>query len=366
VNFTRALALARKESIQIWRDPRALLIILTMPILLMALLGYGVNLDQNHTPLCVLDREGNQQSQALLKLFASNQYFETGRSLSNYKEMIESLDAGSCTLGIVISPQFSKDLHEGRELAVQGLVDATNNNTANLISGYAQQVVESYSDSVQANYLRQHGIGSGLEPIRFEVRTWFNDDLDSSNYVVPGVVAIVMAVIGTFLTSLTIARERERGTMEQLLSAPVSPLELICGKIAPFFVIGMIDAIVCIGLTIWWFNVPFRGNFILLLFATGLFLMTVLLMGLLISTVAHDQFAASQFAVLLTFSPSYLLSGFVFPLDQMPGWLQIVSYAVPARYYVTALKGIFLKGVGLQIIGGQLAALTVCSLTFFS
>jgi ABC-2 type transport system permease protein len=365
VNFMRALALARKETIQIWRDPRALLIILTMPFLLMALLGYGVNLDQNHTPLCIFDREGNQQSQNLLKLFASNQYFEARQSLSSYEDLIDSLDAGRCTLGLVISNTFSKGLHQGRELGVQGLVDATNNNTANLITGYARQVIEGYSDSVQADYLRLHGITSGLQPISFEVRTWFNDDLDSRNYVVPGVVAIVMAVIGTFLTSLTIARERERGTMEQLLSAPVSPLELICGKIAPFFVIGMIDALICIGLTIWWFEVPFRGNFALLLSATALFLMTVLLMGLLISTMAHNQFAASQFAVLLTFLPSYLLSGFVFPIDQMPRWLQMVSHTVPARYYVTALKGIFLKGVGLNVIGGQLAALTLCSLTFF-
>lgn len=365
MNFIRAAALARKEAIQIWRDPRALLIILTMPILLMALLGYGVNLDQNHTPLCIFDREGNQQSQNLLKLFASNQYFETQPVLTSYSEMIASLDAGRCSLGIVISNRFSKGLHEGRELGVQGLVDATNNNSANLITGYARQVIEDYSDSVQTDYLRRHGITSGLEPISFEVRTWFNDDLDSRNYVVPGVVAIVMAVIGTFLTSLTIARERERGTMEQLLSAPVTPLELICGKIAPFFLIGMIDALICIGLTIWWFGVPFRGNFALLLSATALFLITVLLMGLLISTMAHDQFAASQFAVLLTFLPSYLLSGFVFPIDQMPAWLQFVSHAVPARYYVAALKGIFLKGVGVRIIGGQLSALVVCSVTFF-
>jgi ABC-2 type transport system permease protein len=169
----------------------------------------------------------------------------------------------------------------------------------------------------------------------------------------------VMAVIGTFLTSLTIAREWERGTMEQLIVSPATPFEIVVGKLVPFFVVGMIDAVVCLILTGWWFRVPFRGSLVLLLTASALFLITVLLMGMLISVLARNQVAASQFAVVTTFLPSYLLSGFVFPLEQMPSWLQWVSRVVPARYYVICLKGIFLKGVGIDVVWPQLGAMMI-------
>lgn len=247
-------------------------------------------------------------------------------------------------------------------------MDASNDNTANLVIGYANQIVDSYSQSVQFDYLRREAPLLGRDqvpyvpPITIAARIWFNDNLESRNFIVPGVAAIVMAVIGTFLTSLSIAREWERGTMEQLIASPATPLEVITGKLIPFFVVGMVDAIICLVLTAWWFQVPFRGSVPLLLTASALFLMTVLLMGLLISVITRNQFAASQFAVVVTFLPSYLLSGFVFPLEQMPRWLRLVSFLVPARYYVTSLKSIFLKGASLNIVGPQLAAMLAFAL----
>jgi ABC-2 type transport system permease protein len=365
------LAIARKETIQIVRDQRALLIVLMMPVMLMTLLGYGVNLDQNHSPLCVFDREGSQQSQDLLKLFTSNKYFDLLENVKNYQVLTANLDAGRCTLAIVIPNDFSKRLREGGKVSLQTSIDATNDNTANLIIGYAQRVVQTYSKSVQLDFLgRQNllpfrqGQVPYVEPISIEARTWFNDNLESRNFVVPGVVAIVMTVIGTFLTSLTVAREWERGTMEQLMSTPLALSELIAGKLAPFFFIGMIDAAICIAITLWWFEVPFRGSVGLLLLSTALFLITVLLLGMLISVLAANQFVASQISIVVTFLPSYLLSGFVFPIEQMPAWLQFVSRFVPARYYVAALKSISLEGAGIAIVGTQLLAMAAFALAF--
>jgi ABC-2 type transport system permease protein len=363
MNLKRTAAIARRETLQMIRDRRALFIVFTMPIMLMALFGYGVNLDQNHTPLCVFDREGSQRSQELLKAFGSNRYFDLLYNVHSYDELSANLDAARCTIGVIIPRDFSKRLHEGQTVAIQGLVDASNDNTANLVIGYANEIILGYSRAVQVDYLRREAPIFGRyqvpyrEPIAISARTWFNDNLDSRNFVVPGVVAIVMAVIGTFLTSLTVAREWERGTMEQLIATPATPPEIILGKLMPFLAVGLIDAAMCLLITAFWFQVPFRGSWILLLVASSLFLLTVLLMGMMISVLTRNQFAASQFAVLVTFLPSYLLSGFVFPIEQMPLWLRIVSRAVPARYYVTSLKAIFLKGAGIGVIAPQLAAM---------
>jgi ABC-2 type transport system permease protein len=363
MNLKRTAAIARRETLQMIRDRRALFIVFTMPIMLMALFGYGVNLDQNHTPLCVFDREGSQQSQDLLKAFGSNRYFDLLYNVHSYDELSANLDAARCTIGVVVPRDFSKRLHEGQAVAIQGLVDASNDNTANLVIGYANEIISEYSHAVQVDYLGREAPFFGRyqvpyrEPVSISARTWFNSNLDSRNFVVPGVVAIVMAVIGTFLTSLTVAREWERGTMEQLIATPARPPEIILGKLLPFLAVGMIDAAMCLIITEFWFQVPFRGSWILLLIASLAFLLTVLLMGMMISVLARNQFAASQFAVLVTFLPSYLLSGFVFPIEQMPLWLRIVSRAVPARYYVTSLKSIFLKGAGIGVIAPQLAAM---------
>jgi ABC-2 type transport system permease protein len=192
-----------------------------------------------------------------------------------------------------------------------------------------------------------------------DARTWFNEELESRNFIVPGVVAIVMAVIGTFLTSLTIAREWERGTMEQLISTPVSALEVIVGKLVPYFVIGMADAAFCVMIAIWWFEVPLRGSVLVLAGASALFMAAVLLMGFLISVVAGSQLAASQFSLLITFLPSFLLSGFAFPIDQMPLAVRLFTFLIPARYYVVILKAVFLKGSGLVANGSQFLGLTL-------
>ncbi len=359
MNRRRLFAIARKELIQILRDARSLAIVLIMPVMLMALMGYGTSLDQKNIPTCAYDRENSQQSQDLLKHFQSSPYFDLKMVTANYRELVASIDSGECSLGLVIPHDFSELLRKGGPVGVQGLVDATNDNTANVIFGYAEAVIGGYSAQIQLDFLHRKGRKDALQPIAVEARTWFNEDLDSKNFIVPGVVAIVMAVIGAFLTSLTVAREWERGTMEQLISTPVTPLEITLGKLLPYFAIGMIDAVICATIAIYWFRVPFRGSVAMLLTSSALFLAVVMLMGYWISAAAKSQLAASQFALIATFLPSFLLSGFAFPLDQTPLGVQAVSYLIPARYYVKLMKSVFLKGVGVGPSLPQLFALVL-------
>jgi ABC-2 type transport system permease protein len=357
MRLARVIALARKETIQIIRDPRSLAIALAMPIMLMALMGYGINLDQTGVPLCTYDREGSQGSQDLLRRFISNRYFTLVDNVHSYDELATAIDGRRCTLGVVVPFNFTERINQGDTVPVQAIVDATDDNTANLAIGYAQQIIGDYSSGVLLESVRRQGLTINLSPLAVEARTWFNESLESRNFIVPGVVAIVMAVIGTFLTSLTVAREWERGTMEQLISTPVHPLEVVAGKLAPYFVIGMADATLCAGTAVWWFGVPFRGSAAGLFAASALFLAAVLLLGFLISVRAGSQLAASQFALILTFLPSFLLSGFAFPIEQMPAAVRAITLIIPARYYIVILKGVFLKGTGIVADGGQFLAL---------
>ena len=345
MKFNRTLAITRKEVLQIWRDPRGLLVVFLMPAMVMVLMGYGISLDQKNVPICVFDRQGSQPSQDLLKHFQASPYFQIVAVNSNYRSLVRAVDQGQCKLGVVIPNDFSERLQKGGPVDVQGIVDATDDNTANLIFGYADAVVAGYSADVQLKYFHNHGQLTVKPPISIEARTWFNEELDSSNFIVPGVVVLVMVVIGAFLTSLTVAREWERGTMEQLISTPVTAWEVTLGKLTPYFVLGLIDTAFSAAIAVLWFAVPFRGTVLMMLLATGLFLLVVLLLGYWISASTKSQLAASQISLVSSFLPAFLLSGFVFPIDQMPFAVQAVTYLTPARYYLALVKIIFLKGM---------------------
>jgi ABC-2 type transport system permease protein len=362
MNITRLLAVARKEVIQILRDSRSLAIVVIMPVTLMLLFGYGVNLDLKGLPIYVYDQDGSQQSQDLLKHFQASEYFHVVRVVDNYPTITRALDDGHAKMGIVIPWDFSLQLSHGGPVQVQALVDATDDNTANVLIGYAQAVVQGYSSEVQLNWLRQRGQPMQPAAVSVETRTWYNEDLESSAFIVPGVLALVMSVIGAFLTSLTIAREWERGSMEQLISTPVSAMEIMLGKLAPYFILGMFDVIVCAVIAIYWFHVPFRGSYVTLLVSSALFLVVVLSLGFFISVLAKSQFAASQIALLITFLPAFLLSGFLFSIEQMPVVLQWITRILPARYYVSVLKQIFLKGTPTALLYADLIPLAVFAL----
>jgi ABC-2 type transport system permease protein len=359
MSLTRLLAIARKEVVQILRDTRSLVIVVLMPAVLVLLFGYGVNLDLKGLPVYVYDQDGSQQSQDLLKHFQNSKYFTIARVAASYAEVTRALDDGGAKMAIVIPWDFSERLSDGRPVEVQALVDASDDNTANVLIGYSQAVVQGYSAQIQIDWLRQRGLSIQPAALSVETRTWYNEDLESSAFIIPGVLALVMSVIGAFLTSLTIAREWERGTMEQLISTPVSAMEIMLGKLAPYFVLGMIDTAMSAAIAIYWFDVPFRGSFVTLAVASAMFMVVVLSLGFFISVLAKSQFAASQIALLITFLPAFLLSGFLFSIDQMPIVLQWLTRILPARYYVSVLKNIFLKGTPASMLYADLIPLAV-------
>jgi ABC-2 type transport system permease protein len=359
MSFTRLVAIARKEVTQIRRDVRSLIIVMIMPIVLVLLFGYGVSLDLKHLPIYVFDREGSQDSQDLLKRFQASQYFQIVRAVNSYSEVVRAIDGGRAKMGLVIPHDFSQTLRLGSPTRVQALIDASDDNTANVLTGYTQAVLQGYSNDVQLEWLERRGQGEQPAPLSIDARTWYNEDLESSWFIIPGVLALVMSVIGAFLTSLTIAREWERGTMEQLVSTPVTAVEIMLGKLTPYFVIGLFDAGLCAIMAVFWFHVPFRGTVAALFMSSALFLVALLCLGFFISVVAKNQLAASQVALIATFLPAFLLSGFLFAIEQMPRVIQIITRIIPARYYVAALKKIFLKGTPAGMLYGDMIPLAL-------
>jgi ABC-2 type transport system permease protein len=357
MSWARIAAMTRKEILQIRRDPRSLLIILVIPLVQLFIFGYAVNLDVKHVPLCIYDRDGTRISQDLLKHFQATDYFKIVRVLDNYSDIVRNIDHGVCTVAVVVPPQFAETLHSSGQASVQAILDASDSNSASIGMGYAQTIVQSYSSEIQIAWQRQGGRSAGVADVTFEPRTWFNEDLQSMADLVPGVVALVMAVVGAFLTSLTIAREWERGTMEQLISTPVGKLEIQIGKLLPYFAIGITDTAICTGTAVWWFGVPFRGSWVVLFGCSMLFLIVVLSLGYFISVTAKSQLGACQMALLATFLPTYLLSGFIFPIDQMPVVVQWITAVLPARYYVSILRNVFLKGTEVRLLAGDISAL---------
>jgi ABC-2 type transport system permease protein len=359
MSLRRILAMMRKEVIQVWRDPFSLLIIIAMPLIQLVIYGYGVNLDVKHIPLCVYDRDGTQDSQDLLKHFQATDYFAIVRVSQSYRDVVRHIDQGACTVAVVVPPQFSEKLGSSGHTSVQALLDASDSNTASIGMSYALSIVQAYSSHVQIDWQQRHGLATLPPSVTFQPRTWFNENLESMANIVPGVVAMVMAVVGAFLTSLTVAREWERGTMEQLIATPVSKLEIQIGKLVPYFIIGMTDTALCAGVAVWWFDVPFRGSWIVLFVCSALFLVAVLALGYFFSVTGKTQLGASQMGLLATLLPTFLLSGFIFPIDQMPVVVQWITRILPARYYVSILRNVFLKGTAVRLMAGEILALAI-------
>ena len=360
MKLRRVTAMGRKEFIQIRRDPRSLMIAVLLPLIQIMLLGYGARLDADHIPVYVLDQEGSQDSQALLKRFQASRYFDVVKVVDDYRTLTAAIDASRCKLGLVIPWDFSRRLHDTGRTAVQALVDGTDNNSAQLAVGYSQAVVSTYANEVELQWLARRGLGQqAATPLSVDYRTWFNEELESKNFIIPGTIALVMALMGALLSSLTIAREWERGTMEQLIATPVTAMEIMIGKLVPYLVIGLADGILCTILGVVWFGVPFRGGAITLLVVTTLFLVVILGIGYMISVATKSQLGASSYALLVTLLPTSMLSGFAFPIDQMPAPIRMITYVIYSRYYVTALKGIFLAGNSIWDLRWQSLALAV-------
>ncbi|MDP3775236.1 MAG: ABC transporter permease [Gemmatimonadales bacterium] len=347
IRLGRLLAVSRKEVIQLRRDPRSLGMAFVVPALLTLLFGYVITFDVRDIRLGVLDHDGTQPSRDLVQSFASSGYFRVHRHLERDAEVGPLLERGDVRLVMVIPPGFSRDLASGRPAPVQALVDGGDANTASIAMNYARGIVTAYSARA---VLRGRPL---VPPVSIEARVWYNEELKSSNMVVPGLVAVIMMIIAAMLTALTVAREWERGTMEQLAATPVHRVEVIFGKLLPYLAIGLIDVAVAVTMAVTIFGVPFRGNPLFLLAMSFLFLLGSLGLGIFISAAIKSQLLATQIAMLATYMPSLLLSGLIFDIGGFPPALKVVSALVPARYFVTVLRGVFLKGVGPDVLWEQ-------------
>lgn len=350
MNLRRTRAVARKEMIQILRDPRSLIMGIAIPVMLLLLFGFALTFDVDQVETVVLDRDRTQMSTDFIDRFGSSRYFKIKARVSTYEALQKMIDAGKAQMGLVIPHDFSKRINEGGSIPVQVILDGYDSNTAHIIQGYAAGLVQLFSSELSRKPQYRQSAKRPLPSVDVQTRVWFNTDLESKNAIIPGLIAVIMMVIGALLTSLTIAREWERGTMEQLISTPIKNRELILGKLSPYFLIGFLDVCLSVIMAQFVFNVPLRGNPLLVFGASSVFLIGALGLGFFISVVARSQLLATQMAVVITFLPAFLLSGFVSPISQMPKVIQLITYLIPARYFVTILRGIYLKGIGVKIM----------------
>jgi len=313
----------------------------------------------DHVPLVAWDQSGTAASRELLAQFTGSRYFDFRGTVSGYGALERAIDRRDAYLGLVIPPDFADRLDAGRAAAVQAVIDGSDSNTAAIVLGYAQAVTGAYNQGVALEQIRRTAGAPPAAPLDLRARVWFNADLESKNFIIPGLIAVIMGLIAALLTSLTVAREWERGTMEQLISTPIRASELVLGKLIPYFVIGMTDVLIAVLMAVFLFHVPLRGSVPLLFATAAVFIVGTLAQGMLISIVARGQLLASQIAMVSTFLPAFLLSGFMFAISNMPLPVQVITYIVPARYFVALVKGIYLRGVGLGVLWADAVWLTV-------
>ena len=359
MNIHRIIAISRKEFIHIIRDPRSLGMAIAMPLLLIFLFGSSLSLDVDNVPLVIWDQNGTSDSREFIGRFTASRYFGLSGYVTSYAEIEQAIDKREAILALVVPRDFSRKLESGHAAGVQLIVDGSDANTATIAIGYAQMVTDGYTTSLLIEAAQNRGAKTAVVPLEAKPRVWFNQNMQAKNYIIPGLIAVIMMVIAALLTSLTIAREWENGTMEQLITTPLTPSELITGKLTPYFAIGMLDVLLAVLMGQYIFEVPLRGNAALVFGMAALFLPGALTMGMLISIVTKSQLLASQLAMVLTFLPSFLLSGFMYSIANMPIAIQGLTYMVPSRFFVSILKSIYLKGAGMAIIASEAAVLLV-------
>lgn len=358
LSWTRTLALVRKEFVHIRRDPRSLAMAFVMPLLLLVLFGYAITMDIEHLNVTVHDQDRSSASRGFVEALRASGYFTLISAADSTVEATRAIESGEAHLALVIPRQFARDTDRGHTAQIQVLLDGTDANTATVALGYIEAVTSRFNETRLGTRAPRLAVDNRL-------RVWYNPELKSRWFIIPGLIAVIMTVITALLTSLTVSREWEQGTMEQLIATPVRPVELFLGKMAPYFAIGLIDVLMSVAMAVWVFGVPLRGSFALLLGVSALFLIGGLSLGILISTVAKSQLVASQVAMVATFLPAFLLSGFLYSIDNMPRALQVVTHVVQARYYVEVLKNIFLKAGPPSHVAGELAFLAVFALVVF-
>ncbi len=354
VSLERVRAVAAKEAIQIRRDPRSLALAFLLPVVLMVLFGSALSLDLDNVPLAVLDLDNTPESRELTDAFEASRYFRIIAMVERENDLGRLIDKRMAMATLTISSGFGENILTGKPAQVQVIADGSDSLSAQMALGYSRAIIEGFAPGLSAN--------NPANFIQARVRVWYNPELKSSVFTVSGLIALIMIIIGAVLTSLTLAREWERGTMEQLLTTPVTTPEILIGKFIPYFGIGLVDLVMGILLAVLIFKVPLKGSFFLLTLLSALFLTGALAQGLLISAFARNQLLANQLAIVTSFLPAFLLSGFFAPISNMPLVIQAITFLVPARYAMTICRGIMLKGVGLAVLWPQVLFLALYGL----
>jgi ABC-2 type transport system permease protein len=337
-------------------------LVIVAPIIQLVLFGYAVTTDVKHIPTAVIDADKSRESRELVVRFSNTGYFDVLAVLERPQDLVPWMDSGRVQAGVHIPRGFARSLARGESAPLQIIVDGTDSTTAGVVLGYASGVLKRYSEEVLEERLRRLRVH--LPMVEERTRVWFNPELKSVNYMVPGVLCTILLVVTMVLTSMAIVREREIGTLEQIVVTPIRAAELMAGKTIPFVLLGFVDMVLILLVATLWFRVPLRGSLLLLFALASVFLLTTLGLGLFISTVSHTQQQAMMTALFIML-PSILLSGFMFPIENMPHIIQWMTYLIPLRYFLNIVRGIFLKGVGIEVLWGDVLALLVIGLMLF-
>lgn len=351
MSLRRLRAIARKEVLHVIRDPRSLASAIAIPLTMLLIFGYALSLDVDHIPTIVYNLDDSPGGADLVRDFRGSRYFDIIEEAHSYKPIEQAMDSRRALLGVVIPPDYSRNILSGdSEAQVQLLLDGSDSNTAAIARGYAEGIVQTYAARLRSD--AQNMQAGGIPPVgvRAEARVWYNPDMVSRNFIVPGLIAVIMMIITGNLSSLTIAREWENGTMEQLLSTPVRPSELALGKLGAYFLVGLIDMVICMLVGVFLFDVPFEGSLLFLTISSFVFLFGSLCTGIWVSATFRTQLMAYQMGTLISFLPGFLLSGFIYSISTMPRVIQAIALFIPARYFINISKGVFLKGIGPEIL----------------
>lgn len=355
----RVLAIAQKEWIHIYRDIRSLILALITPAFLVLIFGYALNMDVKNVAFIIHDQDNTPSSRQFAEIFMHSEYLSFKGYVSRYHDIDTAIDRGKAVAALVIPYNFTENVKSGQSVRLQLIVDASDSMSATIASAYFNAIVSQYNIAWMQEHLNRAGFGSIQLPVHIESRVWYNEELQSKNFVVPGIIVIVLAIISALITSLAISREWERGTMESLMTTPVRSWEVITGKLIPYIFIGIFDVVITYLVGYFVFDIPVRGSFAELLLVSILFLIGTCTFGLVISSATRIQVLSIQVAMIATYLPTILLSGFIFPIKNMPIILQAITYIIPARYMIALIKGIALKGLAASLLTTQIVFMTV-------
>jgi len=365
VNPLRIKALIRKEFYHLIRDYRSLYLAFAVPLILIILFGYALSLDVDNVGTLVVDYDHADLSRDYIRKIDASPYFQITAELSDKQKAIEYLDNERAKVIIVIPANFTGNLRADRETSLQVIIDGSDPNFAGIIRGYLTAFTDQYNQKLLFSFLNRQGMEQIKPPVDGRIRVWFNEDLESRNFIIPGQVAVIIMIVGALMTSLIIAREYEQGTMETIKSLPVRAGEFLLGKALPYFMIGLTDILVAVLLGQLLFGVVMKGSFWLMIASSSLYMGVAIALGLLISNITKSQLIANQMAILTTYLPSLLLSNYIFPVINMPVFLQVITYLVPATYFIDILSGIYLKNLGFVHLWPSMLVLA-CIFTLFT